>query len=319
MIRFFVSNRVAATFLLPFIILAFHLLNNHFEYHEVSNEINFGFWSGLFHFSSLVSQLLGGIFIILNALTLNYLYNNYDFQDKNTYIISLIYVVLMSFYYSFYRLDGILFSHLFFILSLTKYFKLKQNNEGRETIFNCALFLGIASTFQPPLLLFFPIYVVMYLIIRPFSLREFLLFTAGFLAPLLIATIYLKLSMGKLNFDLIISNAGNQIHQDFIVVLCFILILLVLSILGIRARILKSSNRLKKQIQIMWFMCAIAIGMGSIDLFIFKQNERFSLIVLPLAILLSYSFLSKRFELTATITFYLTIAYAVIKFFIPLS
>ena len=159
MIRFFLGNNVIALFLLPFIILSFFLLNIKFEYHEISIEINYGFWNGLFVFPLLFSQILASIIVLINAVYLNYLYNNYDFQDRNTYIIGLIYVVLMSFYYSFYRLDGILISHTFFILGLFQYFKLKQNENGKEALFNGAFFIGIASSFHPPLIIFFPFYI----------------------------------------------------------------------------------------------------------------------------------------------------------------
>jgi hypothetical protein len=316
MIRLFLGNRIIVLFLLPFILLSFYLLNNHFEYHKIDDEINFGFWNGLFQFSALATQISASILVLFNAIYLNYLYNNYDFQDRNTYVISLIYVILMSFYYSFYRLDGILISHTFIVLSLVQYFKLKQNADGKEAIFNSAFFLGCAASFHPPLILFTPVFIFMYLVIRPFIIREFIVFIVGIIAPLLFGITYLKWTGGQLSTKLILSKESLQIHKDFIIILIFILILLILSTLGIRNRIQKSSNRLKKQIQIIWLLIAVAICMGSIDFFFYQQIERFSLLIIPLAILLSYSFFNKRFGTISTILFYLTIAYAVIKFFI---
>ena len=319
MIRFFLGNNVIALFLLPFIILSFFLLNIKFQYHEISSEIEYGFWNGLFVFPLLFSQISASILVLINAVCLNYLYNNYDFQDRNTYIIGLIYVVLMSFYYSFYRLDGILLSHTFFILGLFQYFKLKQNENGKEALFNGAFFIGIASSFHPPLIIFFPFYIFMYLVIRPFILQELILYITGFISPLLFGMTYLKWSGRTLSTQLILAKESIQIHKDFIIILIFILLLLILSAIGIRNRILKSSNKFKKQIQILWLLIAMSILMGSIDLFFYKQIERFSLLIIPLAILLSYSFLNKRFGVLSTVLFYLTIVYAVTKFFIYLK
>ena len=316
MIRLFLGNRIIVLFLLPFIILSFYLLNNQYVYHELGNEINYGFWNGFFNFPIIFTQISASILVLFNAVYLNYLYNNYDFQDRNTYIISLIYLILMSFYYSFYRLDGILISHTFIILSLVQYFKLKQNADGKEAIFNGAFFLGCAASFHPPLIIFTPVYVFMYLVIRPFIVRELIIFIAGIIAPLLFGLFYLKWNGGQLSTKLILSKESLQIHKDFIIILIFILILLILSTLGIRKRILKSSNRLKKQIQIIWLLIAVAICMGSIDFFFYQQIERFSLLIIPLAILLSYSFFNKRFGAISSILFYFTIAYAVIKFFL---
>jgi len=316
MIRLFLGNRIIVLFLLPFIILSFYLLNIQFEYHELGNEINYGFWNGFFNFPIITTQISASILVLFNAVYLNYLYNNYDFQDRNTYIISLIYVILMSFYYSFYRLDGILISHTFIILALVQYFKLKQNADGKEAIFNGAFFLGTAASFHPPLILFIPVYIFMYLVIRPLIVRELVIFIAGFIVPLLFGITFLRWSGGQLSTNLILSKENLQLHKDFIIILIFILILLILSTLGIRNRILKGSIRLKKQIQIIWLVILVAISMGSIDFFFYQQIERFSLLIIPLAILLSYSFFNKRFGTISVILFYLTISYAVIKFFV---
>ena len=101
-----------------------------------------------------------------------------------------------------------------------------------------------------------------------------------------------------------------------IIILVFILILLVLSAIGIRNRIIQSSNRLKKQIQMLWLLILVAIIIGSIDLYFYQQIERFSLLLVSMPIILSFSFLNKRYGALATVLFYLTIAYAVIKFFL---
>jgi hypothetical protein len=316
MIKFFLGNRIIALFFLPIIILLFHILNYQFQFYETGTEINYGFWHGLINFPELFNQLLAGVFVLFNASYLNYLYNNYNFQEKNTYIISLIYVVLISFYYSFYRLDGILISHTFFILGLTQLFKLKQNQDGKEAIFNSAVFLGCASTFDPSLILFFPVYIVMYLIIRPFILQELILFITGFISPILVGITYLKWAGKKLTSKLLIDNNGIEPNKDLLLILIFISIFLILSFIGIRNRITKSSNRIKKQIQIIWIVLFLSICLGSIHLLYFKQIEHISLTTIPLAILLSYSFLNKRYSILTTFLFYLTIGYAVIKFFI---
>ena len=161
-----------------------------------------------------------------------------------------------------------------------------------------------------------PVYVFMYLVIRPFIIRELVIFIAGFITPLLFGITYIKWTGGQLSTNLILSKESIQIHKDFFIILIFILILLILSTLGIRNRILKGSNRLKKQIQIIWLVILVAISMGSIDFFFYQQIERFSLLIIPLAILLSYSFFNKRFGTISVILFYLTISYAVIKFFV---
>jgi hypothetical protein len=316
MIRFFLGNSIIALFFLPLIILVFQILNNQFPYHEIEKEINYGFWNGLFNLPIIASQVIASLLILVNSIVLNFTYNNYNFQDKNSYIVSLIYVVLMSFYYSFYRFDGILMSHTFLILCLAQFYQLNQNKDGKQAVFNGAFLLGCAATFHPPLLVFFPVYIIMYLLLRPFILRELFIFTTGFISPLLFGITYLKWVGKELTSKLILDKVGIELHKDFIIILVFILILLVLSAIGIRNRIIQSTNRLKKQIQMLWLLVLVAIIIGSIDLYYYQQIERFSLLLVSMPIILSFSFLNKRYGVLATVLFYLTIAYAVIKFFL---
>jgi glucose-6-phosphate-specific signal transduction histidine kinase len=66
----------------------------------------------------------------------------------------------------------------------------------------------------------------------------------------------------------------------------------------------------------LWLLILVAIIIGSIDLYFYQQIERFSLLLVSMPIILSFSFLNKRYGALATVLFYLTIAYAVIKFFL---
>jgi hypothetical protein len=93
-------------------------------------------------------------------------------------------------------------------------------------------------------------------------------------------------------------------------------ILLTLSFFSLSARLQKSSIRLKKQIHIIWVLIVLAVFLGVVDFLFFKQIERFSLLMIPLSILLSYSFYHKNYGIVSTVVFYLTMLYSVLKFFI---
>jgi hypothetical protein len=102
------------------------------------------------------------------------------------------------------------------------------------------------------------------------------------------------------------------------VTLIFFGILLALGTFSLRKRMIKSSIRLKKQIQIIWLTVFIAFSLGLIDFIYFHQIERFSLLMIPLSILLTYSFLHKSYGIFASVIFYLAIIYSIVKFFIVL-
>jgi hypothetical protein len=315
MIRLFLENRIGVLLLLPVIITIYFLLNYQTGYYLPSVEVNLG----LLNIKTLdvtIFSLISAFLIFVNAVGLNILININEFFEKNAYIVSLLYVVTMSFYHSFYSLNGSLIAHSFLILMLYQFFKLKQNVDGRAHVFNGALFAGVAATFFPPLLISLPFIITMILIIRPFYLREMLLCIFGFVTPVFFALVYIWSYKSVIDWMILDDKSNTQLQTDFIVSMVVFTVLLTLSIFSLSARLQKSSIRLKKQIQIIWVLIFLAIFLGVVDFLFFKQIERFSLLMIPLSILLSYSFYHKNYGIVSTVVFYLTMLYSVLKFFI---
>jgi len=301
---------------LPFFIGVYIFLNYQFHYYQIIEETNLGFWSAAFSEPIWLNMFLGGLLVLINAIGLNWIFNSHEFLDRNSYIISLLYVVTMSFYHSFYSLDGLLIAQTFVICMLSQFFQLKQNSDGRRNVFNGFFFAGLAATFHPFMIFTFPVLLVMILIIRPFVFREFFLAIGGFLIPLTYALVYQWYFDQELNFQILKNSSNFQLQTDFLITLIFFGILLALGTFSLRTRMQKSSIRLKKQIQIIWLLVFISLSFGVIDFIFFLQIERFSLLLIPLSILLTYSFLHKSYGIISSIVFYITIIYSVVKFFL---
>jgi hypothetical protein len=315
MIRLFLENRIGVLLLLPVIITVYLLLNYQTGYYLSSNEVSLGLWNSQ-KMNVTSFGIVSSFIVLINAVGLNILFNINEFFDKNAYIVSLLYVVTMSFYHSFYSLNGSLLAHSFLILMLYQFFKLKQNVDGRAQVFNGSLFAGIAATFFPPLLISLPLIITMILIIRPFYLRETFLCIFGFATPIIFAIVYVWTSNTEINWMILDDKTNSQLQTDFIVSMVVFAVLLTLSIFSLSARLQKSSIRLKKQIQIIWVLIVLSIFLGVVDFLFFRQIERFSLLMIPLSILLSYSFYHKNYGIVSTVVFYLTMLYSVLKFFI---
>lgn len=315
MIRLFLENRIGVLLLLPVIITVYLFLNYQTGYYLSSNEVSLGLWNSQ-KMNVTSFGIVSSFIVLINAVGLNILFNINEFFDKNAYIVSLLYVVTMSFYHSFYSLNGSLLAHSFLILMLYQFFKLKQNVDGRAQVFNGSLFAGIAATFFPPLLISLPFILVMILIIRPFYFREMLLSIFGFITPIIFALVYLWSIHSTIDWRILDDKANYQFQTDFIVSMVVFFILLTLSFFSLSARLQKSSIRLKKQIQLIWVLIVLAVFLGVVDFLFFKQIERFSLLMIPLSILLSYSFYHKNYGIVSTVVFYLTMLYSVLKFFI---
>lgn len=275
-----------------------------------------GFWGASVPLSSQTAMILSGILILINAIAINLIYNANEFYERNSYISSLLYVVFMSFYHSFYSVDGLLIVHSALILMLHQFFRLRQNEDGRAAVFNGSFFAGLAATFHPPLAGMLPVVLVMVWIIRPFVLRETLLALSGFAIPLIYANTFFWYAGQDLELNILEKASDYYKEQmDFFVTSSLFIFLLVLSTVSIRSKMQKSSSRLKKLVNMLWLLMIVGFVYGMIDFIFFDQIERFSFLMVPLAFFLPFSFTHKKLSGAASVLFYLTFLYSLINFF----
>jgi hypothetical protein len=93
-------------------------------------------------------------------------------------------------------------------------------------------------------------------------------------------------------------------------------LLFVLSLFSIRGKMQKSSIRLKKLVNILWWLVGVSVLFGLGDYLFFGQIERFSFLMIPLAFFLTFSFVNKTFMIPATVLFYITFIYSLVNFFL---
>jgi hypothetical protein len=316
MVRLFSGNRAGVLLLLPLLAGIFFALNFYTGYYQQEKTSNLGSWGEAIVIYPVISSVGGAILVVINALIINRIYNTNEFLERNTYLSSMLYVVLMSFYHSFYNLDGLLLTHTFLILTMAQFFELNQHDDGRRNVFNGMFFAGLAATFHPPLTVLFPLLCIMFWVIRPFVLREFMLAVLGFGIPLLYAMVYLWYSGHTVDLKLLdqLTDYTNK-QTDFLVTAVLFTLLFILSVFSIRSRMQKSSIRLKKLTTILWWFILMALIMGCVDFFFFRQIERFSFVMIPLSVFLTFSFNNKTFGIFATLLFYAAFAYSISKFF----
>lgn len=316
MIRLFLSNNVLVLIALPFITCIYYLLNAQFGLYVPETTLNFGLWGNFISADSIILKIVCFCIILLNALLLNWTFNRNEFLERNSYIVSLLYVVTMSFYRSFYEIDGLLISHLFIISMFTQFFQLNQNQDARRLVFNGCIFAGISATFCPTLVITFPFCLAMILIVRPFVFREFSLGLIGFSLPLIYGIVFFWLKNKNINFSFFNQIKELKISTDFLVNLIVLAILFVLSILSLRSRLQKSSLRLKKQIRIIVLFIWLSLVVGILNVSYINSIEQLSFLMIPISFLLTYTFLHRNYGIVASAVFYLMVFYSIIKFFI---
>lgn len=319
MIKFFLDNRRIALLILPFFIVGYIVLNAYLNYFVIPNlvELDLGFW-GMSTFPKFEGYpYLAGIFVYINAILLNNLFNINSFYEKNSYIISLLYVMLMSFYHSFYEIDGVIIAHLFSILSLYQLFSLESNTDGRKAVFNSGLLLGIAASFHPPLIFTAPIHWIMITRIRPFVFRETILATAGFITPLLYGLYSVFIRKNEVNWNFI-ETAVNYEQKQLIFLISLILFFVVslLSVWGIRIKNKKSSIRFRKLTGIIYLKLLSGLILGTLEIIFLNQYEWYSFSVISLALFFPFSFINKSTNALASFFFYVIFTFSIAKFFI---
>lgn len=316
-VRLFFGNNAWVLLALPLIIFGYVWLNFQTGYYVQEETSNLGFWGEALVIYPVLEGILSAVLIFINAVTINWIYNSNEFMDRNSYLSSLLYVVLLSYYHSFYSIDGLLLSHTFLILMMNRLFSLSQHESGKREVFNGMFLAGMAATFHPPLTGLFPLLLFMIWVIRPFVMREFILAIGGFLIPLLYAAVYLWLSGNELELKLLeqVTDYTNK-QTDFLITAILFTLIFLLSIVSIRFRKQKSSLRLKKLINILWWFLLLGLILGGGDYLMYEQIERFSFIMIPLSIFLTFAFIQKTYGVFASILFYFALIYSGLKFFI---
>lgn len=323
MIRFFLGNQFVVVLFLPLVIAGYIVLNSGWWnsetiLFEVSEFMDFGLWGKFPEPAFSWMKFVPGVFVLTNALLLNFLFNINTFYEKNSYIVSLLYVVLMSFYHSYYQIDGVLIAHLFLILAFFQLFKLENNLDGRRIAFNAGFMFGLAASVHPPLIFSLPVLWLMITRIRPFVFREILLATVGFAIPLIYGFIFVFWNENQINWNFIETTyAYTQKQIIFISSMILFTLSAILGLIGMRIKNSKSSIRFRKLTAMIFIFLFIGLGLGVFQILFFdNQYEWFSFAMISLALFLPFSFFHKSTQVFATILFYATFLFSIAKFFI---
>lgn len=315
MIDLFDRNKTLILIALPILVVIYVTLNNYLVYFEAVHEIKLGLFGSIIMPNILLQQFISCLLIFLNGITINYTFNKHAFFTKSTLFPAYFYVIWMSFFEEMYNPNGIILSHTFLILALTQFFNLDQNIDGRKSVFNASLFLGLASCFQPTFLIFFPFLFVLVFSVRPYVFHEIILVIIGFITPFIYVLFYDVYTHSNLLFN--IGGIENEFldpkNNNLFVITLFILTG-ILCFFGLISKMKNSSIQLRKLIKILniTFVCLCIIGF--INLFYIKNQEAFSFLLIILTFFSVYSISQKGTTILATLFYILVFISSFLKF-----
>lgn len=319
MVRIFFGNRSYGLLILPLLIVGYALLNIWKGHHQPDLETNFGFWGHLLGDSLLLSKILAGTLIFVNAILLNSAFNRSDFMESNNFLPALLYVVFLSTFHSFYYLNGFAIAQTLLVLSVVQLMRLNQNEDARRIIFNASFLIGVACTFYPLLLVIIPFVFWMIWVIRPFVLRESVLTVVGVAIPLIFAGVYGAVYQIGLSNDQLSSTSQELWLEDITIMGGIVFFMIILGLSSLAFKLKQSSIRLKKLFRLIVILANFCLLLTIFEYFVFHKKEALSLVFIPLMFFLPYSFGYKKQRMVTTTVFYLFFLFSVGKFFYPLA
>lgn len=140
--------------------------------------------------SQTVFQLLNLIIVFAQALILNFTINENNLLKTKSYIPALLYVFSSTIFFDFYTLSPPMLATTFLLFALRYLFIQMKQHKKDSSVYMMGFYIGIASLFYPPAVLFIFLILFCVLLYSSSSLRSLLLVVVGFLFPLITVGLY---------------------------------------------------------------------------------------------------------------------------------
>jgi hypothetical protein len=191
-IGFFKSHQPLALFILPVIAVLFWLPA---FFHPVLPDLDhamplYGLVSGWLAGSPALSSLISLMLVAGGALLLNYIVNEHEVLSRQSYLVGLLYIVLMSCAGQQLSFHPLLFANIFVMLAVHRLFSTYRRDAAFSEVFDSGFFIALAGLFYFPSVAIFPVIWVGLTVMRPFVWREWLISLFGLLVPFLFAAVF---------------------------------------------------------------------------------------------------------------------------------
>jgi len=139
---------------------------------------------------SYIKYLLSFVTIFFSAIIANNIGSRYGLSLPG-YLTAFVYVVISSSGTIAYEFPPALPACFFILLSVMSLMNLSQESVKQDAYFNVGFFLSIASLFYLPSLLFFPIFLINFFMLRATNAKEVFVGFSGLIIPYLFVFVYL--------------------------------------------------------------------------------------------------------------------------------
>jgi len=165
-----------------------------------------------------INVLIGLVFVLLQAFFWNAFVNNNTLLKQSTYFTAFFFVLLASCRPSLICPYPAMFASLFLMLAMRRLTSSYKKDKALSEVFDAGLFIGIASLFYVPAVVFLLFLWISVLIMRSLAWREWIVAVIGFALPFGFAMAYYTLFFTPEKFwyeKLLMAFGSYRFHWSF--------------------------------------------------------------------------------------------------------
>ncbi|MBC7653244.1 MAG: beta-carotene 15,15'-monooxygenase [Oligoflexus sp.] len=265
--------------------------------------------------SPILNIFLAAIIVFAQALIFNKIINDYNILGKASFLPALLFIVCASVLSPFLILSPPLIANFLILFILNKVLREHKSLDSISTMFDLGLIVAIGTIIYFPFVLFLLVLWIALILFKPFNWREWVSVITGYLTIVFLLGVFYYWNDKLLGFYEIWEPLSTKIPfyikinvLDYIVLfpisICFIL-----GLIALRANFFKSFVLVRKSVQLLTLIFIV-----SILSFYLKADFRinhFLLSVAPVAVVLSYYFMSAKKKWIYESLFFLMIIFVV--------
>ncbi len=270
-----------------------------------------------------LSCLIAFLFIVAEAFLLNFIVNENEILNKQSFLPALLYLVFMSNNSNLLVLHPLVFSNLFILFAINKLISSYRKDVVFSQAFDAGFLISIASLFYFPSIIFLLLLVVGFILFRPFNWREWMISFLGAVVPYLFVLMYYfwNNSLSTFFYDTILFpllsyKTRMEISESFYFTIVIALIIIFFSFVKLMGGLTGGSQKSKKGIVL--FVWTLIFSGLSIFLAPEISTITLSVSAIPLSVFCANYFLNLKKGWFAEMLFLLfigSIFYNLIEYF----
>jgi hypothetical protein len=199
---------------------------------------------------------------------------------------------------SFTTFNPVLISNIFLLYAIDKVFNIYKNPSPHSLIFDTCFLMAIASLFYLPALAFVVFFILSLSLLKPTNLKDWIVALTGFIIPYLLVIVWYFLTdtLDEFRAKFVYLPLSDLLSLDkikfngSIITAIVILFFVVIALLRLQNNFFKNVIRVRRFHQVL--LIFLITGIGTLFMTLSKDPYRFSILIIPIATLISYYFLT---------------------------